>query len=401
MTTICIIQNEDSYDCIHVSIGKKSAIIRTWPEGAQTWLERSVILYEADDSVRNAVHRFSNREACLIACPELEDDPEFSQQGLKYKDPRWGKVFHFLRENAKKLTTLQGPQRQKTLPEKHEDSLRKGKIIPITSLRKFYSSLRTGLSASDFHHLLCSLPAKMAARLAWQFSDASDTFSLYANIEEPFAPEEHSKARNILANLQKYDRFARCLQARVIASGKEGRACSVTDHPELEFRFVDFEISPLRTTGAARFADNRSGRSSGGGGLDLLLSTSPGGFPIVGEIKAETDTDVFLALVQSLVYASELTTANQLRRLKSTYPVFKELKENSPCDIFIIYQKTVPEDSGPKLLKETTAIVECLLTGRKNAVRDHVRRIAFIGAELLDDGGLTFTCKPEHIFSAT
>ena len=102
-TKICIIKTEDGFDCKHISIGREGAMIRTWPEGAQEWEEQSVEPRDAEELVRTAVRWFSNRDACLLALPELERDSEFGSMGLPLGNARWGRVFQSLRGQLKKM----------------------------------------------------------------------------------------------------------------------------------------------------------------------------------------------------------------------------------------------------------------------------------------------------------
>jgi hypothetical protein len=128
-----------------------------------------------------------------------------------------------------------------------------------------------------------------------------------------------------------------------------------------EIQFVDDEISPFRTTGGASFEDTATG-TSGGGGVDLLLGDRDGSL-LIGEIKAPGDSTLFLALIQSLTYALELTTASQMLRLKTCYPnAYAGLQSHDEgqgcrCDILLIYR----EGDNPKLLDQSPALARQLL----------------------------------------
>ena len=77
----------------------------------------------------------------------------------------------------------------------------------------------------------------------------------------------------------------------------------------------------------------------GRGGIDLLLRSRDGGLPIIAEVKAPRDGNLFVALVQALTYAAELATANQFERLSGSYREFEslDLKQLPRCDIYVIY----------------------------------------------------------------
>ena len=154
----------------------------------------------------------------------------------------------------------------------------------------------------------------------------------------------------------------------------------------LNFDPVDYEVSLWRTTGNAVFEDGRSGESSSRGGLDLLLRSQDGGLPIVGEIKAAGDTNLFLALIQSLTYAAELTSTNQFDRLKKRYGHFAALDSARPrCDVYLIFL-----DNEPKLMKRTVEIARLLLADPTSPVATKVRRIALVRASCEKHGQVQF-----------
>jgi len=175
------------------------------------------------------------------------------------------------------------------------------------------------------------------------------------------------------------DRFAHCLVAN-LAPSEDGERVEVhlKDAPALEYRVIDYEISPLRTAGGHYFEDGRSGRSSGAGGADLLLA-APDGVPVVGEVKAPDDTSLFLALIQSLTYAAELLAEHQLARLQKAYPdTFAGLGGSPVSEVLIL----VPEDDVPYLSKEAVRIAENLLGDPEGTVARHIRRVTVAGVRL-------------------
>ncbi len=154
--------------------------------------------------------------------------------------------------------------------------------------------------------------------------------------------------------------------------------------------FIDYEINPLRTTNHAVNDDGRVG-TSGYGGLDLLLVNQIEKQPIliVGEVKAKTDTDLFLAFIQSLVYAIELGTENQFERLRSQSDYKSKLQgldRATGLDIYLIFE-THPDDV--ELYFQTRRFCELLLQ-YGNLVKKVVRKVKFVEATLEEDGSVTF-----------
>jgi hypothetical protein len=113
------------------------------------------------------------------------------------------------------------------------------------------------------------------------------------------------------------------------------------------FTFVDYELSPFRV------AKNRVAQSQipkkqkkfKKGRIDVLMHDGKG-TPIIGEIKAEKDTNLLVALIQSLAGAVEFATPNQRARLEQAYKVsdgssvFSEVSRVGVC----LLQALPPQD---------------------------------------------------------
>ena len=84
------------------------------------------------------------------------------------------------------------------------------------------------------------------------------------------------------------------------------------DAEELSFRYVDREVSPLRTTATPE--GPRPARRS----LDILL-VNDGGGPIAAELKIGGDRPSYFAFIQVLMYAAELHSRAQRQRLLNRY----------------------------------------------------------------------------------
>lgn len=238
------------------------------------------------------------------------------------------------------------------------------RIVPVTALRHFYESLRSFGNDAVWRGLLDAC-IRHPGDLAALFAESCEHFKLYDNRDEDFGDRDVEKRDRRFERVEDHEQFA----TRIVASLLASREWS--GDPELAFTYVTREISPLRTTGS-RYNDGRTARSSGAGGMDLLLRSNDG-FPIVGEIKAADDTNLFVALIQALTYASELATASQRARLANNYGFTEDwLRINGPSlDVFLIYE--VGTDDTIK--KKTVELVERL---RRSRVAGVVRRIAIL-----------------------
>lgn len=122
--------------------------------------------------------------------------------------------------------------------------------------------------------------------------------------------------------------------------------------------------------------------------MDLLLRSEDGGLPIIAEIKAPNDNNLFAALVQALTYASELTTAYQFSRLRHSFQEFADLETDQPprCDIYLVYF----HGDTPPLREEATQLAELLLNHSSGVIAQHIRRIVFLEATSVDAFELEF-----------
>jgi hypothetical protein len=212
---------------------------------------------------------------------------------------------------------------------------------------------------------------KKGRPLLESFAQSYDHFDQYSNVEEDFGGGGKRKKDG---TFEFAERMARTLQA---SGGWAG-------DPILGFDFVAREVNFRRTSGGAFFEDGTLARSSGAGGVDLWLRAHDGGLPIVGEIKARTDTNAFVALVQALTYASELVTPAQLERVERHYPEqfpsgLLTSSEGPHADIYLICE------GQPDLSDETRELADHLLADRRRRLGQHIRRIVCLQAP--QDGG--------------
>ena len=259
--------------------------------------------------------------------------------------------------------------------------------IPQTRLRRFYQTLRE-LSTYELQKSIANYfietGTDRSTKLQVLFEESAAHFSRYDNTNDCFRPARSPSWCDRYRDQQ--DAFARCLAARLGSMAWY----SLGGVLPIEFQAVDYEISPFRTTGRASFEDGKIG-TSGGGGLDLLLRDREDAIWIA-EVKAPGDSTVFLALIQALTYAVELTTAAQALRLKRCYPeAFRNLtadENGCRCNILLIYER----GDAPKLLEQAQALARLLMNPSNTAVARKLRRIAIASVSLEGDG-IEFKCE--------
>jgi hypothetical protein len=260
--------------------------------------------------------------------------------------------------------------------------------LPITRLRRFYEMLRL-FPTTAVHHAIVGHLAKGVDSvdiLDALFADSLIHLDGYSNVNEAFRP---AGARAWWPEyLTKHDQFAHCLVAHLNPTNGS-RSIRTADANPMEFAAVDYEISPLRTTGGRKFEDGTPARKSGAGGVDLLCAT-PDGFPVIGEVKAPTDTSLFVALVQSLTYAGELLTPQQIARLKKAYPNHFSVAGAQVVGELLLL---VRADDRPRLEDETLRLAESLLANPDGSVAKHVRRISVLNVEFHPSSTPAFTLR--------
>ena len=127
------------------------------------------------------------------------------------------------------------------------------------------------------------------------------------------------------------------------------------------FTFVDYELSPFRVAKPRTVQTHISNKQKNvqkKGRIDVLMHDGKG-TPIIGEIKAEDDTNLLVALIQSLAAAVEFATPNQLARLEQVYKnsdgksVFSEVSRVGVC----LLQALPPQDECSEAI---FMAVECI-----------------------------------------
>ncbi|NDJ15467.1 MAG: hypothetical protein EBY17_30535 [Acidobacteriia bacterium] len=213
-----------------------------------------------------------------------------------------------------------------------ESAKKSGKqnIVPITRLRRYYSSMKVFDSA--LFEGIAKFYRDTPGAMEQLWNDSLKAFEPYSN------PEGWG-----LGTRRPLPEAPHCLQA--VSSTDEFTAFAKTSglaEEGFSFSFVEREINPWRTRNAV-FSDKRPATKTGRGGIDLLLATSEG-VPVIGEVKVKDDKNAFFALLQAMTYAVELSTTKQQERLKTHFPQFDKLDpEYAVVDIAIILVNPVPD----------------------------------------------------------
>ncbi|MEI7729175.1 MAG: hypothetical protein WCO56_06370 [Verrucomicrobiota bacterium] len=384
---------------VHYSSSGKTIKLRQFKNGPEPEEYKSS---NPGDEDRLAKRLINAKEVSFaeVGARIVSEDSELIPSKLRVNEDweKWRKVIIFLEENK---LQIQSPA------EKKRDG---GSIvIPQTRIRRFYESLRLFSSVAIHGSFAGYLTKKhnssgrndCAAHLQVMFEESADHFARYKNTKDRFAPP--TKQREDPWWQRPKENKGHTAKALVASLKPDTLPPFVPvvfkDDGALDFTPIDYEVSPY-TTSNATFEDGHHGRKSGQGGVDLLLqSNDQAKLPIIAEVKAPGDTNMFLALVQTLTYAVEFTTPNQLLRLKTSYEQqFKVLPADAKCDIYLIYFA----GPSPELLEETKAITDKLLADASSSVAQRVRRIAFIEAG--KPGTLKFRCthlsQPKNLASS-
>jgi len=243
-------------------------------------------------------------------------------------------------------------------------------LVPITPLDLLYKSLRKMQGSREilFEGLLARLKDRHGPQeahfLAELFRRSVSHASFYSNIDQNFHPnrkgrKEQKNFANLLVEQLPRDRFV-----QVKADG-------------FSFKLVDHEIWPFRTTSSCR-ENGTPAKAKGKKRIDLLLACemSKKTIPAVGEVKARTESvGPTFALIQALLYASQLGTSNQFKRLKKHYPDhFGNIDPVSPrVDIVVIM-----ETGDRSMSTEDYGYAKKLARDILPLLKEHLRAITFL-----------------------
>lgn len=191
------------------------------------------------------------------------------------------------------------------------------RVVPLTPLRRLYRELRS--VNGDRYQKFCEIQRRLEGRhgpqgasfLMHLFKRSLEQMRSYNNSKEHFYAVEARPVRCDATH------FANQLVELLGLNG--ANALALDDITP--FEYLDYEISPLRTTTSC-WENGRAATNSGAGGMDLLLVTKTiPPQPVVAEIKACTETvGATFALIQTLTYAAELLTKSQMQRLQRYFP---------------------------------------------------------------------------------
>ena len=252
--------------------------------------------------------QLSLNEVKTLCEKELDGDPE----SWTYRDAElWSDVLHRLSRLTQDEIRVRLSEQQPPL----EDSRRTLRVVPTTSLRRYYRGLRG--YETGFHAALAEGLASRVELIAAAWRRSCKQLDGY-----PGPPSWKGAKRNPLLDPIALSDSKTGLQIASWVESQGGIAASSGGF----WTYVDRELCPLGTSG----------------GIDVLLVRENDGnaVPVVGEIKGKNDTTVFLALMQSLAYAVELSQPKVLgslqRMLESSEAAAGVAFRNGLLDIAIL-----------------------------------------------------------------
>lgn len=205
----------------------------------------------------------------------------------------WTKIFQILEEGV--------------VSQPKESKSKTPIIVPITPLRQFYETMLLLEKATWVN--LAKFYSENPVCFERLWNKSQKVFQSYANEadwgrgETRDLPPVPAKA-GLISSTNEFTAFVR----------QPKNSCS----HETGFTYVERELNPRRTRQGV-FSNRAPSTKSGTGGIDVLLKSKATGFPVVGEVKVGDDKNAFFGLVQAITYAVELSTPNQLARLKKHF----------------------------------------------------------------------------------
>lgn len=244
------------------------------------------------------------------------------------------------------------------------------RLVPTIPLEILYRRLRDarGSSKDRFESLRAFLDGMLdltgADFLCELFRRSVRHAEGYCNTEESFYTRRADR-NNIESD------FAKSLVAKI-------RLMHEINIGEIELKFADYEIYPFRTT-RSFLEDGLPATHAGSGGMDLLLATSNDDvLPVIGEIKAGTEiVGPTFALIQSLMYAAQILTPNQFKRLREHYPLFERLNAEAPKAELVVF---FDEEELP--CNEDLQYAQRLAGQIGEQLKEHLRRISFVSCRM-------------------
>ena len=186
--------------------------------------------------------------------------------------------------------------------------------VPITPLRTLYEWMKSPpprrIGYQFLHEPLAEQFANHPRQLVDLFLESVDDFRRFANQGQPFHPNRAVTPE---------DRVRGGTTLLQTLAENNGEIAIIDDRGNEADRYIylDREIAPGRIIDAGPQDHNPAGR----GGIDFLLARrlDEQFIPVVAEVKIGNDKTPFLALVQVLTYAAELTSGVQRQRILNAY----------------------------------------------------------------------------------
>jgi len=249
---------------------------------------------------------------------------------------------------------------------------------PWTELREFYTYLRQASNRYVVNPLAslmaggCKEGACPGVRFLEElFARSFEQFRKFSNIDEDFMPEQCRREPR-----EDPKEFAIRLVTWLEKSSNSKTA--------LPLKYVAREINPRRVTAAGA-------RESGTGGMDVLFATTTEpSLPVIGEIKADSDRPIFLALVQSLAYAVEMVTDNQVQRLVNSRKYGEQFRQiassesSHRAEICLLLEKGSREKA--KRMEAVAGLAKRLMGNKRSLLCQKIRAISCYEARLARSG---------------
>jgi hypothetical protein len=268
------------------------------------------------------------------------------------------------------------------------------KEIPITPLRtRYLEMMANSHSGGD----LAQAKAMTAETLAKEFCQSVEVFKRYENVEVAFVGDSRAQGDNISGHLGEVKRN---INLAAIFQARGNRDCSVFKRvttanqvmrcEDLVFTYIDREIVPARTP-KGKFVDQKGKEerfATKNLSADLLLR-SVDRRPIIAEIKLDGGKNPYLGLIELLMYAAEMVTENQVKRLLEQYPDKFEIANASTPQfdlslLLVRYNENLSQ-SKRKVMQDLLNQTEELSTGlfKQANFSKYIRRIVCLH---LDEG---------------
>jgi len=233
---------------------------------------------------------------------------------------------------------------------------------------------------------------KTAQNPAALTDDFLDTIRLFEEIHEPNIEEGFydggNEGRKTLYEDPAYVGFGNAgtnlIAGNLSRPGSDGQPVGASTSPDLpDLIYLDRELVPTRSRSQEVGYDDPDGGERVR--LDLLFGASRYGTalkgelaPVVAEVKALSDENVYYALIQGLNCCAQLSSTAQRDRLAETY---HELSAECPMELWIVLAEH--NSRGPEkaeMARLAHEIVQVFM--QKDGIADHLSAIRCVDAEV-------------------